>query len=114
VTGHQYFILGADGEPQPVDDVTTWARWFEEASRDDAAGRRVARTNVDGVEVSTVFLGVNHDFGHHGLPMLFETMIFGGQWDQHQWRYSLRTEAQRGHDTIVAALRAGVKPDDPA
>lgn len=110
MNGHQYFILGADGEPEPVADVTTWGRWFEEASRDRAAGRRVARTDVDGVEVSTVFLGVNHDFGLAGVPMLFETIIFGGPWDQYQWRYTLRSEAQHGHDAIVAALRAGVEP----
>jgi hypothetical protein len=38
-------------------------------------------------------------------------MIFGGQWDQYQWRYTLRSEAQAGHDAIVAALRVGAEPD---
>jgi hypothetical protein len=41
--GHQHFILGADGEPEPA-DMETWARWFEEASR--SGGRIVARTEV--------------------------------------------------------------------
>jgi hypothetical protein len=39
--GHQHFILGADGEPEPA-DMKTWARWFEEADR--SGGRIVART----------------------------------------------------------------------
>jgi hypothetical protein len=66
---------------------------------------------VGDAEVSTVFLGLNHDFGWAGVPLLFETMIFGGQWDQYQWRYTLRSEAQAGHDAIVAALRVGAEPD---
>jgi hypothetical protein len=40
---------------------------------------RVAFERVrEGVEVSTVFLGVDHNFFGVGGPILFETMIFGG------------------------------------
>jgi hypothetical protein len=64
----------------------------------------------DDVAVSTVFLGINHNYTG-GAPVLFETMIFGGPWDQYQWRYTLRTEAERGHAAIVAKLQAGEKPE---
>jgi len=48
--------------------------------------RIVAKTDIDGeVEVSTVFLGLDHAVWD-GPPMLFETMIFGGPHDNSQWR----------------------------
>jgi hypothetical protein len=67
--------------PVPVADVLTWGRWFE------TADRTVARTAVAaGVEVSTVFLGLDHHFTGHGPPLLFETMVFhdghAGAWQE--------------------------------
>jgi len=103
----RHYVLGADGEPVvgPA-DVESWARMFDWSSTD----RIVAKTDIDGeVEVSTVFLGLDHAVWD-GPPMLFETMIFGGPHDNSQWRYTLRKQAQAGHDAIVAALRAGRDP----
>jgi len=103
-----YYILNNEGQAEQVPDLTTWAKWYE-ASKDL---RRVDRTNVtDDVEVSTVFLAVDHNHWGGGQPILFETMIFGGEYDQHQWRYSTKVQAQAGHDQIVAALLAGTDPD---
>jgi hypothetical protein len=48
------------------------------------------------VYVSTVFLGLDHSFGE-GPPQLFETMIFGGEHDEYQERYSTWDEAEAGH-----------------
>lgn len=102
----QHFILAPDGEPTPV-DMETWARWFEQ----NIATRVVAKTYIgDDVQVSTVFIGIDHNWSGQGDPLVFETMIFGGLWDEYQWRYTLRTEAQARHDAIVAALRAGHEP----
>jgi hypothetical protein len=107
VRDQHYFTLGEDGEPVPVpgDDIREWAQWFE------SADRKIAHEDLpDDVAVSTVFLGINHNYTG-GAPVLFETMIFGGPWDQYQWRYTLRTEAERGHAAIVAKLQAGEKPE---
>lgn len=104
---HHYYTLGSDGEPIAVDGLMDWARWFEEAG---AEARIVDRTEVGDAEVSTVFLGLNHAH-FNGPPLLFETMIFGGEWDSYQWRYTLRAEAERGHAAIVAKLRAGEEPE---
>lgn len=53
------YIL-VDDVPQAVDDILVWARWMEEAQKD---GRfRVDETNIGDVRVSTVFLGIDHDF----------------------------------------------------
>jgi predicted DNA-binding transcriptional regulator AlpA len=56
--------------------VLTWARWFETAER------TVASDHVGDVHVSTVFLALDHNFGLEGPPVLWETMIFGGELDQ--------------------------------
>lgn len=72
------------------DDILKWGAWFEKSNR------RVAKTEDGDISVSTVFLGIDHSFGD-GPPMLFETMIFGGEHDEDQWRYSTWEEAEKGH-----------------
>jgi hypothetical protein len=75
--------------------------------------RRVARTDIsEGVDVSTVHLVLDHQYGD-GPPLIFETMIFGGDHDQDCWRYSTEEQAQAGHDAVVAWLRGeGPEPTD--
>lgn len=47
--------------------------------------------------VSTVFLVTDHSFSHSDSPVLFETMIFGGQYNDYQTRYHTYDEALEGH-----------------
>ena len=61
-----------DHVPVLEDDLLKWGRWFE------TADRTVARTRIKNIEISTVFLGLDHAFGQ-GNPLLFETMVFGGK-----------------------------------
>jgi hypothetical protein len=58
-----------------------------------------------GVEVSTVFLSLNHSFAN-GPPLVFETMVFGGPLDGQQDRYSTRADALAGHARMVELVRA--------
>ena len=53
--------------------------------------------------VSTVFLGLDHGFG--GVPMLFETMIFGGKHDMFQERYTSLQEAEEGHALALELVK---------
>lgn len=101
------YILNAAGQPEHVASLETWAVWFE-ANFDK---RSIGKTEVDGQEVSTVFLGTDHAWGG-GPPLLFETMIFGGKWDNWQWRWHTRDEAEQAHARIVAALQEGRAPED--
>lgn len=94
------YILDDQRKVTTVEDVLEWARWFEKADR------KVARDEVNGVEVSTVFLGTDHSFGRPGGPVLFETMVFGGELDQEQERYRTWEEAERGHAAMVARVAA--------
>ena len=59
------------------------------------------KTKVKEYEISTVFLGLDHSHGH-GPPVLFETMVFGGdKYDCVQERYYTKKEAIKGHKKIV-------------
>ena len=102
------YILDAIGNPVPEPDVIAWGRWF------GTANRHVAQTDINGVHVSTVFLGVDHNFTGHGDPILFETMPFADDspWDQLCWRHPNRHAALAFHDQLVAAIRDGKTPDD--
>ncbi len=82
-------------KPVLCNDLMKWAKWYE------TADRVVAKTQInDEVEVSTVFLGLDHSFGK-GDPLVFETMIFGGNLDQEQDRYSTWEQAEQGHKHLV-------------
>ncbi len=95
----KYYIEDGNGNPVVV-DMTTWASSFE------VSNRKVAKTKVGEVEVSTVFLGLNHQFGD-GPPLLYETMVFGGPMDGEQERYSTRAEATEGHAATVKRVAGG-------
>ncbi|MCI0391651.1 MAG: hypothetical protein MOB07_23145 [Acidobacteria bacterium] len=85
--------------PVPCRSVLEWAVWFE------TADLRVAFDEVNGVEVSTIFLGLDHS-GGLGTPILFETMVFGGPRDGAQCRYRTWDHAMAGHAQIVADVLA--------
>lgn len=83
----KYILVGH--EPRPA-ELMDWAKWYE------TADRHVANDTVGDVKVSTVFLGLDHNWGG-GVPLLFETMIFGGPHDQYQERCSTWDEAEEMH-----------------
>lgn len=87
-----YILDGHTPVPVPL---LEWASWF------NVENRRVADDVVGEVRVSTVFLGIDHAFGN-GPPLLFETMIFGGEHDEDQRRYSTWGEAAAGHAEMLA------------
>jgi hypothetical protein len=93
------YMLDGQGNPVPERDLLTWARWME-------TGTRVLKQTDLGIWgfVSTVFLALDHNFclGLDAKPVLWETMIFGGPYDQEQYRYSSREEALAGHEELVA------------
>jgi hypothetical protein len=56
--------------------------------------------------VSTVFLGIDHNYSLEGPPVLFETMIFvDGPLSEFQERYCTWEEAKRGHERALRKLR---------
>jgi len=85
-----------DGTPYTM---LEWARDFENPSV-----KKVAYDEVGDVGISTVWLGLNHQFGD-GPPLIFETMVFNGPLDQEQERYSTEAEALAGHTRMVERVK---------
>lgn len=81
-----------------VDSVEEWASNYEDGHR------RVANDVIGEIEISTVFLGLDHSFGE-GPPMWFETMIFGGPLNHEMQRYSTYDEAEAGHIVMVKRVK---------
>lgn len=100
---YQYLLLD-DHSTRPCSDkeaAEQWGRWAK-----DFSSKIVAKTELDDCQISTVFLGIDHSFGD-GPPILFETMIFGGEHDQWCERYETWDQAAEHHRRIVEALKAG-------
>ena len=100
----QYYRLEGH-TPVPCDDLMTWAMAFE------GTDRRVGWDVVDDVTISTVFLGLDHNYRDYGPPILFETMTFIGDTPESLWRYSTWDKAAAGHKAAVDAVR---RHDDAA
>lgn len=95
-----------DGRPISLE------RWAELLERRESY-RRVAATWLgDGpgaVQVSTVWIGIDYGFGETARPLIYETMVFGGNLDGWQVRTADRTTAQAAHDEVVALVRADME-----
>jgi hypothetical protein len=113
-----------DRKGRPI-GMLDWVRLVED--RDYSV---IAQHWVRGWKVSTVWLGLNHNFTFKGAPVIFETMIFAPKdvtvgredWedgddafgtgvagvvadlDKYQERYATEDAAQAGHDRALAAM----------
>lgn len=137
ILGH-YILQGKKVVKVPL---LIWAKWFEESmtNRKRVVGftKMANARNRKKVHVSTVFLGLDSNFGA-GRPILFETMVFDDKIkfnkpikprkfgkvrmpgfpgfkyhpdiDGYTDRYSTYLEAERGHYDVVGRLKkAGYK-----
>ncbi len=99
-----HYILDKDHHIQRV-TLDEWAKFF-------ASGKHVIKQEtVNGVLVSTVFLGIYYNASRKDAPptpLMFETMLLSEQQkglDQFCERYATYDEALKQHKLIVAALR---------
>lgn len=104
---NRYYILDGKkpvsmGSCENKDSLMEWAEFMENGNRvvkkDKACFNKSG--GIDVVEVSTVFLGLDHSFGDEVYPVLFETMVFGGEIDGEMWRCSTWEEAERIHEEV--------------
>lgn len=82
----------------------THDEWVQQFGAGDE--KLVALSQVGDAIVSTVWIGLNHQWGD-GPPLIFETMIFeegDGDWRPQQWRWSTEDEALAGHCMVVDEL----------
>jgi hypothetical protein len=88
-------------------ELLEWGRLLEQEHY-----RLVEFTEVGAVHVSTVWLGLDHAMGNTTPPLIFETMIFGGELDEKCQRYATLEEAKAGHDRWVRVVEAdGDRPE---
>lgn len=101
-----------DGDPIGVRD---WNQLLSSTTY-----KRVARTTVTSAadpsatyDVSTVWLGMNHNWSGHGLLIIFETMVFDSSGESLDCcRYETEQQARAGHEDMVTVVAATVV-DDP-
>lgn len=97
------YILDEKGNPIPCEDLMEWARWMEKVDRRVGSDIFTGKSGEE-IRISTVFLGLDHSFSY-GPPMLYETMIFGGDHNDYQERYFLKEEAIAGHKIAVNMVK---------
>ncbi len=125
----QYIMIGRT--VCKVDDLFMWSSWMEWMSEHNgrhigrdrilprkplkknkvstrgprrASKRSLSIINKNRVTerfISTVFLGVDHSHQIDGRPILFETMIFGGRYNDYQRRYYTIEQAKEGHQRAL-------------
>ncbi len=78
-----------------------WAKFFESPEKIIKQ-----ETLPNGLRVSTVFIGIDHNWGD-GEPLLFESMVFGLD-DEVQERYSTYEQAEEGHRKLVDKYSAQI------
>lgn len=106
------YILDENNNVIPA-DLMTWSNFFEDAKR-----RTVKQETVNDLWVSTVFLGLDHNFyfrenNEYYKPHVFETMIFKGVSSlNYQDRYSTWKEAEEGHQKAIQWIKDGCKEEE--
>lgn len=104
-----HFILNDRGEPI-VARSSVWTIWMEQNHKPGGV-TTVKKEWVENVEVSTVFLGLNYNWGD-GPPILWETMTFSNRKD---WNQEIcercsgsREQALAQHERICSDVRAAL------
>jgi hypothetical protein len=107
-----FYKLNNDKSISPCSDIE-WDKQISEMIR--TMTKHVADEDVNGNRISTVWLGMDHNWGEKGPPHLFETMIFSPPESfihRHLWRYSTWDEAVEGHKKAVEWVKNGCKEDE--
>lgn len=102
--------LDADLRVVLTEDIPAWCLWFESSW----PGRQVARDNIGGFVISTVFLGCIVHYGS-GEPRWFETMVFredaGGEMKPGEDRFKVQYPdwelAALGHKVVCEMVMKG-------
>jgi hypothetical protein len=108
----RYAVLNESGEVVPAATLMEWAIFME------GPQRAITLDKFGDYRVSTVFLGLNHQFMPQAPPLWFETMVFGPGEEReiyakkvkihpNLWkkRCSTRTEALGQHQEGIAWLK---------
>lgn len=90
-----HYTLDENDLPVLCGNRQQWSDWMQ------TANIHFGDTQIGEVRVSTVFLGINHDWLRKGKPVLFETLVFGGELNDTRWSYTSAVDAEFGHAAMV-------------
>ena len=106
---NKYILV--DKKPVPCDDLHEWAKWLEKNDRTVAKTTGTIKNNgvnMGEITISTVFLGLDHNFDEDGEPVLFETFVFGGPLDEEMDRCSTWEGAEKMHQLMIEKVKRSV------
>jgi len=90
-----------DEDNNPIEcSMREYTKWLDK----NPTKKAVRQEEIGKSYVSTVFLGLDHGY-KQGIPVLYETMIFGGKHDQYQERYTSLEDAVKGHKVAVELVK---------
>jgi hypothetical protein len=85
--------------PVLCDDILEWSKNYEQ-------NRIIKQEYILNIFISTIFLGLDHNFFNNGPPILWETMVFGGKLNGEQDRCSGSWEqAEKMHSEMVIKVK---------
>lgn len=103
-----------DIDGNPLSSTEEWAALFERKHKDGYG--RIGTTHYGDVWVSTVWLGLNHNWNPDGPILIFETMVFGAEegseWCDYEMRYATKEQAKAAHAEICSMVFKDVQPDE--
>lgn len=91
--------------------IEVWGKQIEEMKKNKT--KHVAYEKIDDKRISTVWLGLDHQWCDNGKPLLYETMIFNKDaYDIYCERYSTWQEAEEGHKKAVQWVKDECKEEE--
>lgn len=100
-----YYARYYDWQGQPI-TLLQWAMLFEDE-------RHLAEDVLDGVRVSTVWIGLAQAGSTPEHPLIYETLVFDGPCDLHGERYATERDARAGHARWVELVRLELRAGRP-
>ena len=100
-----YTFILVDRKPVQHPNDDEWFAWYQQIEEN----RRVAKTEIGSVSVSTVFTGMDLR-PSPGQGLLFETKVFGGALDGEEWLCATWEEAEQQHARVVELAGSYTSP----
>lgn len=105
-----YYILDENKNAIPC-SVDDWIEQREQMRKTKT--KHVADEMIGHFRISTVWVGLNHNLGKNGEPLLFETMVFDQNGDDiycaHYWTWQ---QAEEGHKKAIQWVKDGCRKDE--
>ena len=100
----RHYVLDEDNNPVRERDLVRWRRVFGEQNNTIKYSTVLFITG-GAANLSTIFLGLDYSTNDTGLPILYETRVFGGALSMQGQRYSTLQEALDGHNEMCGLVQ---------